>query len=55
MKKLLLGVAFVKHSYIRPSCAVIGEPTSLKPIPGTIKGHIGEALRITGRVGILAI
>lgn len=31
-----LGVkTFVKHSYIRPSCAVIGEPTSLKPIRGS--------------------
>lgn len=41
---------FAQYSHIRPECAIIGEPTSLKPIRAH-KGHIGEAIRITGRSG----
>ncbi|WP_032093998.1 acetylornithine deacetylase [Necropsobacter rosorum] len=47
----LIGArTFSRHSKIRPDCAVIGEPTSLKPVRAH-KGHIGQALRITGKTG----
>ncbi|WP_040975399.1 acetylornithine deacetylase [Necropsobacter massiliensis] len=47
----LIGArTFSKHSKIRPDCAIIGEPTSLKPVRAH-KGHIGQALRITGKTG----
>lgn len=47
----MLGArTFAQHSQIRPDCAIIGEPTSLKPIRAH-KGHMGEAIRITGRSG----
>ncbi len=47
----LIGArTFSKHSKIRPDCAIIGEPTSLKPVRAH-KGHIGQALRITGKSG----
>ncbi len=47
----MLGArTFIQHSHIRPDCAIIGEPTSLKPIRAH-KGHVGEALRITGKSG----
>ncbi|MDH2925361.1 acetylornithine deacetylase [Nicoletella semolina] len=47
----MLGArTFAQHSHIRPDCAIIGEPTSLKPIRAH-KGHIGEAVRIMGRSG----
>ena len=47
----MLGArTFARHTHIRPDCAVIGEPTSLKPIRAH-KGHLGEAVRITGRSG----
>lgn len=47
----MLGAkTFAQHTHIRPDCAVIGEPTSLKPIRAH-KGHVGEAVRITGRSG----
>ncbi|STY58948.1 Acetylornithine deacetylase [Mannheimia haemolytica] len=43
----MLGArTFAQHSHIRPDCAIIGEPTSLKPIRAH-KGHIGESVRIT--------
>lgn len=47
----MLGArTFAQHSQIRPDCAIIGEPTSLKPIRAH-KGHMGEAIRITGKSG----
>lgn len=47
----MLGArTFAQHSHIRPDCAIIGEPTSLKPIRAN-KGHIGQALRIIGKSG----
>ena len=47
----MLGArTFAQHSQIRPDCAIIGEPTSLVPIRAH-KGHIGEAIRITGKSG----
>ncbi|MFZ7304735.1 MULTISPECIES: acetylornithine deacetylase [Avibacterium] len=47
----LLGArTFSQHSYIRPDCAIIGEPTSLKPVRAH-KGHIGQAVRIMGKTG----
>ncbi|AKD38659.1 acetylornithine deacetylase [Pasteurella multocida subsp. multocida OH4807] len=47
----MLGArTFIQHAHIRPDCAIIGEPTSLKPIRAH-KGHIGEALRIIGKSG----
>lgn len=47
----MLGArTFIQHTHIRPDCAIIGEPTSLKPIRAH-KGHIGEALRIMGKSG----
>ncbi|WGE58240.1 acetylornithine deacetylase [Actinobacillus equuli] len=47
----MLGAGtFAQHTHIRPDCAIIGEPTSLKPIRAH-KGHIGEAVRITGKSG----
>lgn len=47
----MLGArTFAQHSQIRPDCAIIGEPTSLVPIRAH-KGHMGEAIRITGKSG----
>ena len=47
----MLGArTFAQYSHIRPDCAIIGEPTSLKPIRAH-KGHMGEAIRITGKSG----
>ncbi|MBF0784280.1 acetylornithine deacetylase [Muribacter muris] len=47
----MLGArTFAQHSHIRPDCAIIGEPTSLKPIRAH-KGHMGEAIRIIGQSG----
>ncbi|MFZ7276227.1 acetylornithine deacetylase [Avibacterium endocarditidis] len=47
----LLGArTFSQHSHIRPDCAIIGEPTSLKPVRAH-KGHIGQAVRIMGKTG----
>lgn len=47
----MLGAkTFAQHTNIRPDCAIIGEPTSLKPIRAH-KGHVGEAVRITGKSG----
>ncbi|MDH2997506.1 acetylornithine deacetylase [Pasteurellaceae bacterium LFhippo2] len=41
---------FAQHAHIRPDCAIIGEPTSLKPIRAH-KGHMGEAIRVIGHSG----
>ncbi|MBE2895127.1 acetylornithine deacetylase [Spirabiliibacterium falconis] len=41
---------FAKHAHIRPDCAIIGEPSSLKPIRAH-KGYIGNAIRVTGKSG----
>lgn len=47
----MLGArTFVQHSHIRPDCAIIGEPTSLKVVRAH-KGHIGKGLRILGKSG----
>ncbi|WP_373820346.1 acetylornithine deacetylase [Glaesserella sp.] len=47
----MLGArAFARHTHIRPDCAIIGEPTSLKPIRAH-KGHMGQAVRIIGQSG----
>ncbi|WP_150540026.1 acetylornithine deacetylase [Actinobacillus vicugnae] len=47
----MLGArTFARHTHIRPDCAIIGEPTSLKPIRAH-KGHLGEAVRIIGKSG----
>lgn len=47
----MLGArTFAQQTHIRPDCAIIGEPTSMKPIRAH-KGHLGEAVRITGRSG----
>ncbi|WP_426785620.1 acetylornithine deacetylase [Rahnella variigena] len=41
---------FSKNAKIRPDCAIIGEPTSLKPVRAH-KGHLSNAIRITGQSG----
>ncbi|MGF7432253.1 acetylornithine deacetylase [Mannheimia massilioguelmaensis] len=41
---------FIKHTHIRPDCALIGEPTSLRAVRAH-KGHIGKAVRVMGRSG----
>ncbi|WP_373767788.1 acetylornithine deacetylase [Glaesserella sp.] len=47
----MLGArTFARHTHIRPDCAIIGEPTSLKPIRAH-KGHMGQAVRIIGQSG----
>lgn len=47
----MLGArTFAQHAHIRPDCAIIGEPTSLKPIRAH-KGHLAEAVRIIGKSG----
>ncbi|WP_439259207.1 acetylornithine deacetylase [Lonepinella sp. BR2930] len=47
----MLGTrTFIQHSHIRPDCAVIGEPTSLRPVRAH-KGHIGKGLQIIGKSG----
>ncbi|PJG85462.1 acetylornithine deacetylase [Conservatibacter flavescens] len=47
----MLGArTFVQHAHIRPDCAIIGEPTSLKPIRAH-KGYIGQAVRVIGKSG----
>lgn len=47
----MLGArTFAQHTHIRPDCAIIGEPTSLKPIRAH-KGHLAEAVRIIGKSG----
>ncbi|WP_301097940.1 acetylornithine deacetylase [Otariodibacter sp.] len=47
----MLGArVFSQQATIRPDCAIIGEPTSLKPIRAH-KGHIGESINVIGRSG----
>lgn len=47
----MLGArTFAQHSHIRPDCAIIGEPTSLKPIRAH-KGHLGQAVQVIGKSG----
>ena len=47
----MLGArTFAQHSHIRPDCAIIGEPSSLKPIRAH-KGYIGNAVRVIGKSG----
>lgn len=41
---------FAANTAIRPDFAIIGEPTSLKPIRAH-KGHLSNAIRITGQSG----
>ncbi len=41
---------FSAATHLRPDCAIIGEPTSLKPVYAH-KGHISEAIRIVGQSG----
>ncbi|TYG35039.1 acetylornithine deacetylase [Lonepinella koalarum] len=47
----MLGArTFIQHAHIRPNCAIIGEPTSLRPVRAH-KGHIGKGLQIIGKSG----
>lgn len=47
----MLGArTFAQHAHIRPDCAIIGEPTSLKPIRAH-KGHIAESITVIGKSG----
>ena len=47
----MLGArTFSQHSHIRPDCAIIGEPTSLKPIRAH-KGHLAESITVIGKSG----
>lgn len=47
----MLGArTFAQQSRIRPDCAIIGEPTSLKPIRAH-KGHLGQAVQVIGKSG----
>lgn len=41
---------FAESTTLRPDCAIIGEPTSLKPVRAH-KGHISNAIRIQGQSG----
>ena len=41
---------FAANAAIRPSFAIIGEPTSLQPVRAH-KGHLSNAIRITGQSG----
>lgn len=41
---------FAETTTLRPDCAIIGEPTSLRPIRAH-KGHVSEAIRVTGKSG----
>ena len=47
----MLGTrTFIRHTHIRPDCALIGEPTSLRAVRAH-KGHVGKAVRIIGKSG----
>lgn len=47
----MLGArTFIQHRHIRPDCAIIGEPTSLRPVRAH-KGHLSNALRVIGKSG----
>lgn len=41
---------FAANTQLRPDFAIIGEPTSLQPVRAH-KGHISNAIRITGQSG----
>lgn len=41
---------FSENTTIRPDCAIIGEPTSLKPVRAH-KGHLSQSIRIQGQSG----
>ena len=41
---------FARTTSLRPDCAIIGEPTSLKPVRAH-KGHLSKAIRIQGQSG----
>ncbi|PLR33677.1 acetylornithine deacetylase [Chimaeribacter californicus] len=41
---------FARSTTLRPDCAIIGEPTSLKPVRAH-KGHMSNAIRIEGQSG----
>jgi len=41
---------FSESTTIRPDCAIIGEPTSLKPVRAH-KGHLSQSIRIQGQSG----
>jgi acetylornithine deacetylase len=41
---------FSENTSIRPDCAIIGEPTSLKPVRAH-KGHLSQSIRIQGQSG----
>ncbi|CAK9887005.1 MAG: Acetylornithine deacetylase [Candidatus Erwinia impunctatus] len=41
---------FSESTSIRPDCAIIGEPTSLKPVRAH-KGHLSQVIRIQGQSG----
>ncbi|QEW34102.1 acetylornithine deacetylase [Erwinia billingiae] len=41
---------FSETTTIRPDCAIIGEPTSLKPVRAH-KGHLSQSIRIQGQSG----
>lgn len=41
---------FVQHTQLKPDCAIIGEPTSLRPVRAH-KGHLAKAIRIEGQSG----
>ncbi|WP_394132493.1 acetylornithine deacetylase [Shewanella maritima] len=42
--------AFAKETTVTPDFAIIGEPTSLKPVY-MHKGHLAQGIRVTGRSG----
>lgn len=47
----MLGArTFSQHAHIRPDCAIIGEPTSLKPIRAH-KGHLAQTVQVIGKSG----
>lgn len=47
----MLGArTFAKYTHIRPDCAIIGEPTSLKPI-NAHKGHFAQSIQVIGKSG----
>ncbi|WJV62640.1 acetylornithine deacetylase [Pectobacteriaceae bacterium CE70] len=41
---------FSESALVRPDCAIIGEPTSLKPVRAH-KGHMSKAVRVQGQSG----
>ncbi|AFP84464.1 acetylornithine deacetylase [secondary endosymbiont of Ctenarytaina eucalypti] len=41
---------FACHSQLRPDCAIVGEPTSLRPVRAH-KGHLSSAVTVMGQSG----